>query len=728
MSFSKRKLLALSFSILICFSHLPVNVYAEEQPAETPVTTEAAEAEEMIVSESEETVESAEETPAEVKDATEQAEIIEEALPEATTEEAVLSEETAPEGEPVSEPEETIAAEEPEETPAEAAESGDTVIAEEASEPEITEQVTEEETIEQFDAEGGAVYHVTFDANGGSFSDFSSITEYDVEEGKAIGQSFPAKHESKTFIGYKIYNSSGTALTKLLNPVLVGNYVPKEDITVKAVYGYRVMLHFGDAVGEVFSPSQDAITNDPNLRGGSFTGSFPLLVEEGTSPQFITGAHKDKAWLGWARTENASAAEFDGNYFMNNVPTENMNLYPVWDDDCYVVTYDATEEGYYEIFEYSMPSRKVERRQTLTVGVKKGEYMGSYFGPVSKSQTRVAGLTTKQGSSVVEHTYVTIGTEHKLVPTSDMTLYVLYGDTVNISVDFDTAETENTQVTLLKDKSLDVSMFSPEKAGYSVDYYELNGTKYTGGAISADSKLKAVWKVTGTIPETGLYLVNGTWKYYANGVFTKVTGLVQRPDNRKWYYVKDGIYTRATGLAQRPDNKKWYYVKDGAYTKLTGLVQRIDNGKWFYVKDGVYTKATGLAQRPDNRQWYYVQNGAYTKITGLVQRIDNKKWYYVQNGVYKKVTGLVQRPDNKKWYYVAKGAYTKATGLTQRVDNKKWYYVYNGAYTKWTGVTGRITDGKMFYVANGVYTKYTGTAKDAAGNTYKVTNGAAVRV
>ena len=228
---------------------------------------------------------------------------------------------------------------------------------------------------------------------------------------------------------------------------------------------------------------------------------------------------------------------------------------------------------------------------------------------------------------------------------------------------------------------------------------------------------------------TGLYLVDGTWQYYENGVFTEATGLVQRPDNKKWFYVKDGIYTKATGLTQRVDNGKWYYVQNGAYTKVTGVVRRIDNGKWFYVKDGVYTKATGLAQRPDNKQWYYVRNGAYyNKITGLVQRIDNSKWFYVENGVYKKVTGLVQRPDNKKWYYVANGAYTKATGLTQRVDNKKWYYVYNGAYTKWTGVTGRITDGKMFYVANGVYTKYTGTAKDAAGNTYKVTNGAAVRI
>ena len=203
---------------------------------------------------------------------------------------------------------------------------------------------------------------------------------------------------------------------------------------------------------------------------------------------------------------------------------------------------------------------------------------------------------------------------------------------------------------------------------------------------------------------TGLYNLDGTWKYYVNGTFTSATGLVQRPDTGKWYYVQNGIYTKATGLVRRVDNGKWFYVQNGVYTKATGLAKRIDNGKWYYVQNGAYTKATGLARRIDNGKWFYVQDGAYTKATGLARRIDNGKWYYVQNG-----------------------AYVTATGLARRIDNGKWYYVLKGAYTKFTGVVRRIDNGKYYYVKDGVYTKFTGVAKDAAGYTYTVTSGVAVR-
>ena len=185
------------------------------------------------------------------------------------------------------------------------------------------------------------------------------------------------------------------------------------------------------------------------------------------------------------------------------------------------------------------------------------------------------------------------------------------------------------------------------------------------------------------IPKTpGLYYVDGQWKYYDNAVFTKATGLVLRPDNKKWYYVENGIYKKATGIVPRVSDRKWFYVQNGGYSKATGLARRVDNGKW-----------------------YYVENGAYKKSTGLVRRIDNGRWFYIENG-----------------------AYVKKTGLTQRVDNKKWYYVNNGAYTKWTGVVPRIPDGKPFYVKNGVYdTSFNGTAKDASGANYQVTKGRAVK-
>lgn len=86
--------------------------------------------------------------------------------------------------------------------------------------------------------------------------------------------------------------------------------------------------------------------------------------------------------------------------------------------------------------------------------------------------------------------------------------------------------------------------------------------------------------------KTGVFYVNGKWRYYKKGVFTKSTG-VAKNSKGKWVYVQKGVFKKATGLAQILSNKKWVYVKNGVFnTKKTGLVRRIRGKQWGFVKKG----------------------------------------------------------------------------------------------------------------------------------------------
>ena len=147
---------------------------------------------------------------------------------------------------------------------------------------------------------------------------------------------------------------------------------------------------------------------------------------------------------------------------------------------------------------------------------------------------------------------------------------------------------------------------------------------------------------------TGLYKVDGTWRYVKNGELDNTfTGLVKY--SGKWYHVKNGVKTSFNGLVKY--NGKWYYVKSGVVnTNYTGLVKHTD-GKYYYVKSGVKTSFNGLVKY--NGKWYYVKSGVVnTSYTGLVKHTDGK-WYYVKKGVKTSYTGTVTY--NGKKYKVKNG-------------------------------------------------------------------------
>lgn len=111
-----------------------------------------------------------------------------------------------------------------------------------------------------------------------------------------------------------------------------------------------------------------------------------------------------------------------------------------------------------------------------------------------------------------------------------------------------------------------------------------------------------------TTPEpvkNGLIEEGGTWYYYVDGrVATEYTGLVENENG--WWYVENGqINFGYTGLVNR--GLDWWYVENGYLTfGYTGLVE--DSRGWWYVeKSQVNIYYTGLAE--NEWGWWYVENG-----------------------------------------------------------------------------------------------------------------------
>ena len=212
------------------------------------------------------------------------------------------------------------------------------------------------------------------------------------------------------------------------------------------------------------------------------------------------------------------------------------------------------------------------------------------------------------------------------------------------------------------------------------------------------------------VPEgkNGIYLENGKYYYYVNGVMQKNVGVVKLTDeNGLVYYIYVSTYGNlATGNywpTYRNDllprgSYDWgtdgkYYppavdpdepVKDGIY---------LENGKYYYYVDGVMQKNIGVVELTDEEgKTFYINvctygnlaTGKYwpTYTNGLLAR-GEYNWgtdgrYYppvvdpdepVKNGIYL---------ENGKYYYYVDGVMQKGdTGVVQLTDEEgKTFYIY----------------------------------------------------
>jgi len=210
---------------------------------------------------------------------------------------------------------------------------------------------------------------------------------------------------------------------------------------------------------------------------------------------------------------------------------------------------------------------------------------------------------------------------------------------------------------------------------------------------------------------TGLYYVDGIWKYYKDGRFSKATGAAKQADTGEIRYVRNGIFTKSTGAARSLFDSKYYYVRNGVFSASTGVTRSLFNSKLYYMKNGTLSRSTGVAKSLFNDKYYYVKKGILTKSTGVAKSLFNSKWYYMKNGTLSRSTGVAKSLFNSKYYYVRNGIFTESTGVAKSLFNSKWYYMKNGTLSRSTGVAKSLFNKKQYYVKKGIFTQSTGVAK-----------------
>lgn len=230
-----------------------------------------------------------------------------------------------------------------------------------------------------------------------------------------------------------------------------------------------------------------------------------------------------------------------------------------------------------------------------------------------------------------------------------------------------------------------------------------------GHYVGTSGKNTCILDASGNIvKKTCLRNVDGTLKYFKNGVINKSKAIVTY--NGKKYYVRNAVICKDKTLVKY--NGKYYYVKNGTVCKDKTLVKY--NGKYYYVKNGTVCKDKTLVKY--NGKYYYVKNGNICRDKTLVKY--SGKYYYVKNGTVCKSRALVKY--NKKYYYVKNGTICKVTAIVTLNKNK--YYIKKGVWKNKTSAILKCGK-KTYYIKNGkVNVKYTGR-KSYKGHTYYVKKG-----
>lgn len=150
---------------------------------------------------------------------------------------------------------------------------------------------------------------ITFDANGGEFSDGAS--KYPVEA--QVGAPFIAVPDAPTKDGYKFIGWTDVNG----NPTSIPEVFPEEDVTIKAAWSELYDVTYYDADGKVFEQFTDA-----GVEGAAIPVPENKPVKEGSG------------FAGWV--------DADGNP-VTVIPKGNVELYPSWSINKHTVTYNAGE-------------------------------------------------------------------------------------------------------------------------------------------------------------------------------------------------------------------------------------------------------------------------------------------------------------------------------------------------------------------------------------------------
>jgi hypothetical protein len=175
---------------------------------------------------------------------------------------------------------------------------------------------------------------------------------------------------------------------------------------------------------------------------------------------------------------------------------EHIDVYPVWQTDgIYTVTVNANGLGEYYI---DNAHHYEQLSNSALLGQKNGPgmswpitfYDGNY-------DDEIAGYSLKPDG------YVIVSTREGLPsykPEHDVTLYARRGEIISVTIDYDASDIQNQTLQLLKGGSLDMNDYAVQRNGYELEGWTIDGNVYSGGAISSECVVKAVWKNTASEP------------------------------------------------------------------------------------------------------------------------------------------------------------------------------------------------------------------------------------
>lgn len=223
---------------------------------------------------------------------------------------------------------------------------------------------------------------------------------------------------------------------------------------------------------------------------------------------------------------------------------------------------------------------------------------------------------------------------------------------------------------------------------FLISLFALAPCAYPADAAAAPSSEQTRTSENTQEYKTGVYTVNGLQKYFLNGEFKSVTGIVSRVADKKQVYVEKGIFKKTTGIATRLSDKKKMYVQNGVFKKATGIAKLIGKNKYRYVKKGVLKKKfTGLAKHLTNKKWYFVYKGAPTNnvkrfYLSHSQEKQGLKRHYVEayaRAIAEKITSP-SMSEKKKIRVCFNYVITHfASGPNPRIPHytgKNWQYLY----------------------------------------------------
>ncbi|MCR5337999.1 MAG: InlB B-repeat-containing protein [Lachnospiraceae bacterium] len=512
---------------------------------------------------------------------------------------------------------------------------------------------------------------LTLDANGGCFSDDSTNTEDKIiaSAGSEVWLTTPtapiANH--KIFKGWSD-TQDGEVMVKAGSSYLM----PDTDKKLYAVWADAFIVRFiseeafqdcifGNDEKQSVRYSQDSTTDD---KGRFWYTQLSYLVEDGYPLGMWTTNNRDgdKLLTGWKKKDGESAFIYSVPNTYSESVTEDMELYPVWEDG-YQVTFSATGGGKF----YNLNSHGGSLDVGFWIPIDSDAVIDENYNGTS---TYVTDLINKNGKILLPgYEFIIPPSPEKaflgwspdasgsqlLTPgdlvdiTQNTKFYAIFGDGIPVTFDAN-GGTISGKATMTK-------AFAPSAENVSLYNYEspswADGSKiFCGWTKIKDDLSTLVWDMT---PRDGMVL----YAYWAdkatihvkadNGSFTTQEG---DEVSEIELVVPAGLQMFLSMNCSNPGNFFWLlHWSNGNYTipSITGPAGKIPDGFRIGTADGEYSDAPVIS----NGQTYYLNwvdgckitldpnGGSYTDTDSFSYGNSVEKFNYLQKkGVTYESLGL----------------------------------------------------------------------------------------